>query len=327
MANKNNNIIYWVAGIVLFVIVATQLPSFHFPFAIVQQTVCAEGVTNYYSLDGNLLDSKGNLDLINHGAIFINGKINQGIELNGTTYVSFPSIPSNVSVAMWLKNYSNVGSDWYYGNGLPLSTQFGLGFNGSVDEVIVGTNISGLSNIQPCYIQTTYENVTCSEYLETTVQDQSSGCISYNGTFFPNCSYVRENTTTYKIENNLCKKNFYCQLSCLSSGGCYPTNQNCIESLVYDCYVLSNNACSEKTDYTSCIANTANTYSTLSGCNTNVQVSTSGAITETTTTEQTSESPLTKEIFNLFGISITALHLLIVLIIIVGTLYLLSRKK
>lgn len=323
---KNNNTIIWVmVGIILLVIVYPKLPFLHGNFAIITETTCAEGVTNYYSLDGNLLDQKGNLDLINHGTVFINGKINQGIQFNGTNYVSFPSIPSNVSVKMWLINYSNIGSTWYYDMGLPLSGQFGLGFNGSVDEIIVGNNLGDLSTIQACYQTTVYENVTCQEYAVSQQPDQTSGCLNFSGSYFPNCSYSWENQTTYKIENNLCKKNYLCQSSCLPSNGCYPTTQNCVENLAYDCYILQDNSCLKKTDFSSCVLNT--TYSNAASCQEHIVVSTYSVNPTETTTQNSVLDGLTQERFKIFGISINAIYLIVALIIIIGLLYLLGAFK
>lgn len=270
--NKNDKTIYWIIGIILFIIVATQLPGFHFPFAIITQTTCAEGVTNYYSLDGNLLDSKNNLDATNYGAVFVAGKINQGLEFNGSTYISFPSIPSNLSILMWINNYSSPG--WYYAS-FPLSSTFGLNFNGSIDEIVIGTNVSGLSGVQACYQITTYENVTCKDYATSQVTDQTTGCLNYSEGYFPNCTYKWENQTTYRLENNACKKNFYCVFG----------------------------------------------YSTQSECSTHI-VNETAPTTTTTEEEQTTFTSLaTKEIFNIGGYSITAIHLIIALIIIVLLLW------
>jgi len=283
---KNNNTIWWILGIILFLIVATKV-SFKFPFAIVTETICADGVTNYYPLDGNLLDLKGNLNAINNGAVFVNGKINQGIEFNGTNYISFPTLPTNLSVGFWINNYT-FGGGWIYltyDNSSILSSTFGLGLNGSVDEIVVGTNVSGLSGIQACYIKTTYENVTCKEYATSQVPTLSSGCLNYSGDFFPNCSYSIENQTTYKIENNLCVKNYYCQ-DCIYPN-CYSTLEECQTHIV----------------------NVTTTPST---------VSTTSSVIPPETSEKFS---LNKEVFNLFGYSITVLHLIIALLLIIGILY------
>jgi len=323
---KGEDTILWILGIVLFLILAANIPSIS-KFAIVTETVCVEGVTSYWDLDGNFLDSRGVNNGINNGAIFVTGKINQGVEFNTLNSINFPEVSGDVG--MWLKDYSNVGSDWYYSeliegvnyvNGIqddtrpiiPLSSNFGLGFNGSVDEIKIGEDISGLSEIQPCYVVTTYENVTCKEYATYQVIDSGTGCLNYSGDFFPDCTYQWENTTTYFIEDNLCEKNFYCE-----SG--YSTPQECVEQLEYDCYAIVNNNCVAKTDYDSCVI--GNSYLELDECQDGTTIST----TSTTTTEEEKtdiQSLATKELFNLFGFSINAIHLLILLILIVGVLYL-----
>lgn len=283
MDKNNEKIVFWIIGIVLFLIVATRLP-FAGRFAIVQTTVCSDGVTNYYSFDGNLLDSKGSLDATNYGAVFVNGKFGQAIEFNGTNYISFPSISSNLSVYMWINNYS-ASSGWYY-TSLPLSSTFGLGWNASIDEIVVGVNVSGLSGVQACYQQTTYENVSCQEYATSLVADQTTGCLNYSAGNFPNCTYKWENKTTFKLENNVCKKNYYCV-----SG---YTQTEC-----------------------SALIQTPTTTAPV----------TTTTTTTTTETTQSLSDKLKTEVFKIGDYSITPIHLIIALIIILLILYLMGVFK
>lgn len=333
---KNNNGVLIVMGIILFLIIAPNLKHLGGGmFSIVTTEVCSEGVNNYYSLDGTLADSKSDNELINNGGLFVNGKIGQGLRFDGTGYISFIGINENDSVSFWMNNYSNnLGWQYFfYPSANVLSGNFVSGLNGSIDEIIVGVNIQNLSNIQPCYTTTTYENVTCKEYATSQVPTLSSGCLNYTGTLFPDCSYQILNTTTYIIENNVCKNNLYCVSNCLISSGCYSTNQICIENLKYSCYKFENNKCVEKTDYQTCKVNTANVYDSLDVCkskiNTTSSTSSTSTVTSTTTTKSTIEtyeqndllSTLTKEVFNIGGFSINAIHLLITLAIVIGILW------
>lgn len=326
MSKQNNNsIIFWIIGIIALIIVISNAPGFHFPFAIVTTQVCAPGVTHYWSFDGNLLDSAGNADLTNNGASFVEGKIGQGLSFNGTNYISFPSVSGDVG--MWIKK---TGEDWKYvelingtsygGQIIAPSENFGIGFVGVVDEIVMGNNlnISGLSGVQACYTQTTQQNITCTTYFKSTLTDPGYGCLNYSEGFFPDCNYQWLNQSSYSIENNVCKKNFYCY-DC--SAGCHPSYQSCIENLTYNCYVLANNACVRKIDYASCIANANSSYSTSEGCNTHIQTSTpSGEIVSQPSEEETI-GLTNKEIFNIGGYSITVIHLIILLIAVLAILY------
>ncbi len=326
---KQNNIIFWIMGIIIFVIVVAKLPLIPF-FAIVTETVCAEGVTDYYPLDGVLTDLKGNQDATNNGAIFITGKLgSNAIEFNGTNSISFPTLQFNLSTGFWMNDYSNEDGWIYktYENTSILSNTFMLGLNGSIDEIVVGTNISGLSNIQPCYITTYEENVTCQEYAKSQVPSLSSGCLNVTGDFYPSCSYSIETTSQYEVEDNLCSKYFYCQNPCLTTGNCYTSNQDCIEKLTYDCYLIINNICAKKTDYASCVTNISY-YENLTGCQADLNVTTTDTTTTTTTptptdatTMETIKAKLDEEIFKIGDFSVKLFHLFITLIAIITILY------
>ncbi len=211
---KNQNIIYWSIGIILFLIVATQFPLPGFPFALVTTTICADGVTNYYPLDGTFVDMKGGPDITNNGASFIAGKLGSGaLEFNNTDSISFPTLPLNLSVGFWINNYSNELENWTYvtyTNTSILSDSFMLGFSGAIDEISVGENIPGFPNIQPCYLTTYEENITCKNYATEQVTPQTIGCLEYSGTVFPNCTYEWLTTSGFYVQNNICNKRFYC---------------------------------------------------------------------------------------------------------------------
>ncbi len=210
---KQNNLFYWIAGIIILFIVLTQLPLPRFPFALVTTVTCASGVTNYYPLDGTFVDMKGGSDITNNGASFITGKLGSGaLEFNNTDSISFPTLPLNLSVGFWINNYSNEEGWIYetYNNTSILSSTTFLGLIGSVDEIVIGENILGFPNIQPCYLTTYEENITCRDYATEQVISQSTGCLNYSGTFFPDCNYEWLTTSGYYLSENECNKRFYC---------------------------------------------------------------------------------------------------------------------
>ncbi len=286
----NDKTLFWVVGIILLIIILSKLPFAPAGFAIVTTQVCVDGVTNYYSLDGNLLDLSGNLDATNYGATFISGKINQGILFNTTNYISFPDIDSNLSVGMWINNYSNDDGWNYiiYEDTSILSDTFMLGFNGSIDEIVVGTNISGLSNIQPCYQTISYENLTCKNYATEMVAGQTGGCLNYSKGFFPECEYSWLSTSGYSISGGECLKRLYCE-DILSSD--YSTFTVCQDKL-------------------------------------NETVTTPPTTTPPPTPppEETIRDKLNKEVFEIGGVSITLLHLLIALAGIIIIIYYFQKK-
>ena len=321
---KNNNTILWVIGILVFFLVVTNLPLPGFPFAIVSKTVCSEGINNYYSFDGNFLDLRGNQNVINNGTIFIGGRLGSGaLEFDGTTSISFPVLPINLSTGFWINNYSNQNGWTYliYGNTSILSDNFMLGLNGSIDEIVIGTNISGFSDIQPCYTTTEEVNVTCFDYASSQISDNLTGSLSVTGDFYPACDFTWK-SIQYEIKNNQCEKSFFYESSCLEPN-CYSTNQACIEDLDYECYILQNNICSKKTDYNTCIVKT-DYYSNLTGCQEDIIPSTTGT-SSTVTTEVTLKDKLNKEIADIGGFQIKLIHLIILLIIVGGILFL--RRK
>ncbi len=331
---KKNNTIFYIIGAVILVLALSQLPLIPW-FALVTTTVCAPGVTNYYPLDGVLTDLKGGPDITNNGASFIAGKLGSGaLEFNNTDSISFPTLPLNLSVGFWINNYSNEEGWIYktYDNTSILSSTTFLGLIGSVDEIVVGENITSLfSTIQPCYLTVTQENITCKNYATEQVTDPSSGCLNYSGDFFPNCTYELVNISQYHIEGDECIKYFYCQNPCLNTTNCYLTNQNCIENLGYDCYIIEDNKCTPKIDYTSCTG--TDYYSNLTECRANLTIETttpSGTDPTTTSPKETIGDKLNKKIFTIAGYNITLLHLLILLIVVIAVLYFLGafgKKK
>ncbi len=264
---KNKNLVWWIVGAFLLIVILPKLP-FASRFAIVTETVCAEGITNYYSLDGNFLDAKGNQDIVNHGVSFTSGKINNGIIFNGTNYIEFPSF-SNLSFGYWMKN-----SDWTYVTGdASTLNKLQLPDGTIIDEIVIGTNVSTPFSVQPCYIKTSYENVSCEEYVLTQISNPT-GCVELTGDFFPNCSYSIENKSYYKFENNQCTKNYFC------SGD------------------------------------------TMAQCSAKIQAVTTPSGNVVPIEETTPQTNIaTREVFKIFGFSVTAIHLIIILLLIGLVLY------
>ena len=290
---KQNNTILWIIGIVILLLVVTKLPLIP-QFAIVTTQVCAEGVANYYSLDENLLDSKGGPDIINNGTIFIAGKLGSGaLEFNGTNFISFPTLTFNLSTGFWINNYSNVDGWTYviYDDTSILSETFMLGLNGSIDEIVVGTNISGLSNIQPCYITTYEENVTCKDYATGQVTPQTTGCLNYSGEFFPQCEYEWETTSGFYVVENICEKRFYCE-DILSTD--FSSLTLCQDSLVVT---------EEPINETIAVPYTA------------------------TPEKETFKDKLNKEVFEIAGFGVKLIYLIIALIIVIALMYFMKDGK
>ncbi len=347
MDKKNQNIILWIAGIVIFLIVVTQFPLPGFPFAIITKTTCAEKTLSYWDMEGNVLDTNNLNNGVNNGAVFVPGRLGQAGQFNTTTYISFPSISSeNKTIIMWIKNYST-SADWYFAsetNGvsganeiIPLDSQFGLGFNGSVDEIVIfspaltSEELSNFSTgIKACYTVSYEENVSCQDVATEQVTDPGYGCLNYSGDFFPNCDYEWIDASQYKIENNLCERHFYCENPCLTTGNCYVGNQDCVESLVYDCYLVTNNICVKKIDYPSCVTNMSN-YENLTVCQADLNVTTTIPTgTPSITTETTMESiksKLTGKVFEVAGFEVKLFHLLALLVLVIITLYFIGSKK
>ncbi len=347
MDKKNQKIILWAIGIAIFLLVISQLPIVPW-FAIITRTTCAEKTLSYFDMDGNVLDAQG----INNGnaynVSFESGKIGQAVRFNGTTtsYVDFPLISSeNKTIIMWIKNYS-AGSDWYFAsetNGvsgsneiIPLNSQFGLGLNVSVDEIAVfspALTSEELSNFsvgrKVCYTVSYEENISCQDFATEQVTDPGYGCLNYSGDFFPNCEYEWLESSQYKIENNLCGRYFYCQTPCLTTGNCYTSNQDCIENLAYDCYLIANNVCVKKTDYASCVTNVSH-YTNLTACQADLNVTTTTPADTTPTDGTTIDSikdKLTQKVFEVAGFEVKLIHLLILLILVIAVLYFIGGKK
>jgi len=340
MANKNKDTIFWIIGIVVLLIVVTKLPLPGFPFAVITKTICADKTLSYWDFDGNVLDSNNLNNGINNGGLFVPGKIGQGIEFNTTTYLNLPIISSeNKTIIMWIKNYS-IGSYWYFAsetNGvagsnkiIPLNSQFGLGLNGSVDEMAVfspALTSEELSNfsvgIKVCYTVSYEENVSCKDFATEQVTDPGTGCLNYSGDFFPNCDYEWVNISQYKVVDNECEKYFYCQ-----ENPEYTSEQECIEDLVYDCYVLENNKCIYRTDYGNCTG--TDYYTNLTACQADLTTvtPTNGAPSNgTIPPKETFMDKLNKDVFTVAGFGVKLIYLIIALIVVATLMYFMKDDK
>lgn len=88
----------------------------------------SEGMVSYFNFDNNLKDNKGNTsDGVNHGAVFVSGKVGQAISFDGVTqYVQFNKKTfrsgNNISVAFWFKKKAN--DNMYF----LVCADFGVGF-------------------------------------------------------------------------------------------------------------------------------------------------------------------------------------------------------
>lgn len=215
---KNDNTIMWALGIIIFIIVATNLgeiPS----FAVVQKTVCIDNKISYYP---------------------------GPYTFNGTTSMNIPVDSNANATIMWIKNYTKGDTNYVllakikgvnYVNAvqsnsraiLPLGPTFGLGLNGSVKEVGTFTNLS-LTTLKElyangtgrgiCYTTTYEENVTCKDYATSQTPNTGNGCLAYSGTFYPNCSYSWKSTVQYKFVDNKCVKQYYCSVDSLTLTQC-----------------------------------------------------------------------------------------------------------
>ncbi|MFA6073998.1 MAG: hypothetical protein WC758_07825 [Candidatus Woesearchaeota archaeon] len=349
---KDNTIIFWVIGILLIIIVAPNLPLIgKGAFAIVTTTTCSPETISNYQFEGNIFDSNNLNTGTNFGGNFVNGKFSQAISFNGTSYISLPTFSGDKSA--WIKtgtsDFSLVSTinGTNYVNAVQSNSilipevgpTFGLGTNLIVDDLTTYSSLSitqmqqiyssGTGN-PACYTETMNINVSCSDYATSQILDNSTGSLSYSNGSYPDCTFTWKEAQ-YKITNNLCSKSFFYTDSCIASNGCYIDMTTCSQNLKYECYVFSNNACLPKTDYTSCRTNITYAYPLLSNCQAqikNVTVSTQGAITTSTTTSQVGFSELaSKEIFNLFGYSITIIHIILAFILILGIAYLLTGRK
>lgn len=359
MKRKNEGL-YWIIGIVLVLVVVTKLPMIP-QFAIVQKTTCADNTISYWGFENNLLDSNNlnNGDSLN--PLFNSGKIGNAVEFDTTNYLNFnPS--SAYATVMWIKNYSK-DNQWYfaakignnnYVNGvldntrliIPVGPNFGLGFNGSVDEIATFSNLSTAEMINfynagsgraVCYTTSYEENVTCKDYATEMLPDKGYGCINYSGDFFPNCEYSWVDASIYEITNNVCERLLYCQSSCLEINGCYSSLQKCKENLEYECYVISDGLCFFKADYDSCISGTS--YKNISACEDKLPLPTSptsstteDTLTTTNTNEEEKVPTTLKEKLNspiglkLFKFEVKTLHLIALLIIIIAGFIIFSKN-
>lgn len=303
---KNDNTILWILGIILLVILLVQIDIIP-KFAIITKIVCQDNTISYFDLDGNVLDSQG----INNGVLPVNinfttGKIGQALEFNTLNYANFPSILGNTTT-MWIKDYTDETPTWdfiadvdgtNYVNGvasdsitlMPLGSNFGLGFNGSVDEIAVfdksltTTELLNMYNNPQriCYTTQVEQNITCKDFATEQLTLQTTGCLNYSGDYFPNCTYSWETTSGYYISGSICLKRLYCE------------------------DILSSD------------------YSTLTLCNDklNETITTPPVTTPPyTPPAETLKDKLNKEVFEIGGVSITLLYLIIGLAVILGILY------
>lgn len=308
MVNKNkNNTIFWIIGIVVLLIVITKLPLPGFPFAVITKTTCVDKTLSYWDFDGNVLDSNNLNNGINNGGLFVPGKIGQGIEFNTTTYLNLPTISSeNKTIIMWIKNYST-GSDWYFASEtsgvggsnkiIPLDSQFGLGFNGSVDEMAVfspALTSEELSNfsvgIKVCYTTTYEKNISCKDYSTEQFTDPGTGCLNYSGDFWPNCEYSWEATSGFYVFGGECIKRFYCE-NILSSD--FSNLTLCQDILITE-------------------ELTGDTPATPS---------------ITPPVEETFKDKLNKDVFKIGGFGVKLIYLIIALIVVVALIYFMKDGK
>jgi len=363
MVKKNDNTILWAVGIIIFLIVATKLPLIP-QFVIVSKTTCIYDTVSYWDLDGNVLDARGVYNGINNGVIFVGGKIGQGAEFNTTTYIDFPN-PAGGAIGMWINNYSDVGSDWYfvvnsngtnYINGviddskqmIDIGSTFGLGFNGSIDEITifnVALTESEILDLYPiprsiCETEAYEENLTCMEYATEQVVIIGDGCLSYSGDSWQECEFEWIQAPQYQIVENKCEAYFYCQENCTIELNCYVTEQVCLENLTYDCYVNEDNVCIQKTDYSSCVGENIS-YINLTECEESLATTTpttttptgtigigDGDTTPSTTDEdETFMDKLNQEVFEIAGVSVKLIYLIILLIMILGAVYFITSYK
>jgi len=304
------NLLLWIIGIVIVLIVVTSLPTTPW-FAIITKTTCIDNTISDWDFDGNVLDSLNVNDGVNYNAKFIPGKIGQAVEFNTTSYIDFPAVEANATV-MWIKDYSIGDTDYSfiadingtnYVNGaldntrqiIPIGPNFGLGFNGSVDmaatfsDLSVETMLDIYNNGSArsiCYTTSYEENVTCKDHATEQVTPQTSGCLNYSGDFFPNCNYEWETTSGFYVVGSECEKRFYCEDILITD---FSSQILCEDSLI------TTEEPSITTPYT-------------------------------TTPQQTFIDKLSKEIFEVAGFKVTLVHLGIVVLLILGYLYFTKKK-
>ena len=282
---KQDNTIFWIIGIALFLLVANNLnilPS----FAIVTKTVCVDNKISYYDF--------------NSGTVA--GKFGNAVVFNGNNSINIPVDANANATVMWLKNYSKRDTAYFflarikgidYVNNVQSSSRqilqagptFGLGFNGSVDEyatftILSLTTLQGIYNNgtgrEVCYTTTYEENVTCKDYATLKTPDTGNGCLNYTGTFYPSCTYAWKSLGQYQVVNNKCVKQYYCSAGSL----------------------------------------------TLTQCNAKINASNTAAPVITTAVDAPINGEgLSKEMFSIAGYSIKLFHLLILLAVIIVLIY------
>ena len=309
MKAKSNTIL-WIIGIVILLVVVAQLPIAPW-FAVITKVTCVENTISHWDFDGNALDSNNINNGIPENITYISGKLGQAVEFNTTNYIDFSTTDAYATI-MWVKDYSVGDVDYFfvaningvqYVNGvinplkemiyLNIGPKFGLGFNGSVDEMSTFSNLSvgtmltlyneGIGR-EVCYTTTYEENVSCKDYATEQVTPQTTGCLNYTGDFFPNCEYEWETTSGFYVVGDVCEKRFYCE-----------------DILISD-------------------------YSSLTDCE-DLVVEEEEEVT-TPTYVAAPESRLSQTLFTVPGttIEVKLIHFIILLIIVVAILYLTKKK-
>ena len=343
MARNTEDTLVWVVGAILLIVILSQVGIVP-QFAIVTKTTCVNNAISEWELDGNIFDTKGLGNGVNHGGTFVAGKFDQAIQFNGNneSYIDLPSISGDR--VMWIKNNNGVGYNYFaningtnYVNTVQSSQQtpvigpgFGKNMNVTVDRVAVFTSLS-LVDMKDLYAngtgadvcwQTQEEvNVTCKDYAISQISDNSTGSLSVIGEDYPSCDFTWK-STQYGITDNKCVKSFFYQNSCLEAGNCYQTNSACIKDLRYECYVLQNNECLKNTDYDTCVV--GNNYDDLLSCNEDVTTTSTASIV---TPQQSVKDKLNEEILNVGGFSVTLVTLIAFLVALVAVLYFTGKNN
>lgn len=224
---KDNNILYWVIGIILFLIVASNLNIIP-QFAIVTKTAC---------IDNNILYKD-----FNSGSV--QGVIGNALELDTNDSINIQG--DDTFIVMWIKDYSLGDTRYYFVanlNGtnyvdgvqsnsktpLEFGPDFGLGFNGSIDELGAFSFLDESTMLdiynngtgrEICYTTSYEENITCRDYAKEQTGELTEGCVFYSGDFFPKCLYSVQQQSVYTLENNQCVKQYYCDDGDYSYSAC-----------------------------------------------------------------------------------------------------------
>lgn len=306
--NNNNETIFLVAALVVLLFFVSQTGVTPL-FSIVTKTVCTDNEISYYDLD--------------EGTVL--GKFNNAMEFNTTNSINIPQPSDANATTMWIKDYANGDTNYFFVaeiNGLlyvnnirdnskpiiQLGPQFGLNFNGSIDDVATYTELSletldGIYNNgtgrEVCYTETYEENITCMEYATTQINDTGTGCINYSGEFFPNCEYSWDELNTYKLVNNICVRQLYCADGGLTLATC-------------ESQVTTSDDTSSST--TSSSTTSSDTFSVNDGLDTSEE-------------DLSFRDKLNKKVFTIAGFDITIFHLIILAGILFIIIYYLENRK